>query len=180
MKKQQIPNPKEIEAQLIGHTLTSNSKKAYSTLKQSFFGERSGDKIQYTPIEGLFLVQNQKMNLYSNNKILTEEQIIKKFTKIDKKFPIKYAVYKDLRIKGYIIKSALKFGAEFTIYEKGKKPGKDHSKWLLFTEHESKKTTWHEFASKNRVAHSTNKKLLLGILDEQGHILYYEIGWMKI
>lgn len=170
---------KEIVAHLIGTTLTSNSKKAYSYHKQSSFGERIEDKIKYTLSEGLFLVQNKKMDIYQNNKLLTPEQIIQKFTRMNKKFPVKYAVFKDLRMKGYVVKTALKFGAEFRAYEKGKKPGKEHSKWIVFTDHENNKTTWHEFAAKNRVAHSTKKHVLLAIVDEENQITYYEIKWIK-
>jgi tRNA-intron endonuclease len=170
---------KEIIAHLIGNTLTSNSKKAYSYCKESAFGEHVEDKIKYTLSEGLFLVQNGKMDIYQNNKILDSEELIKKFSRIDKKFPIKYEVFKDLRIKGYIVKTALKFGAEFRVYEKGKKADIDHSRWIVFTDNENNKTTWHEFAAKNRVAHSTNKNVLLAIVDEEGQITYYEIKWMK-
>jgi len=66
-------------------------------------------------------------------------------------------VFKNLREKGYIVKTALKFGAEFRIYEKGAKPGKNHAKWIVFTDYESGKLTWHEFSAKTRVAHSTKK-----------------------
>ena len=177
-KEEKFPK-KEIIAHLIGNTLTTNSKQAYSYCKQSSFGEHIEDKIKYTLSEGLFLVHNEKMDIYQNNKLLTADQLIQKFTKADKKFLIKYAVFKDLRIKGYVIKTALKFGAEFRAYEKGKKPGKEHSKWIIFTDHENNKTTWHEFAAKNRVAHSTNKNVLLAIVDEENQITYYEIKWTK-
>lgn len=178
MKKPEI-KPKDIEAHLIGNTLTSNSKKAYSYSKQTSFGEHVEDKIKYLLTEGLFLVQNGKMDIYQNNKLLTIEEIMKKFTKLDKKFPTKYTVFKDLRMKGYVLKTALKFGAEFRAYEKGKKPGKEHSKWIIFTDHESNKITWQEFAAKNRVAHSTKKHVLLAIVDEEDQITYYEITWTK-
>ena len=92
---------------------------------------------------------------------------------------IKYAVFKDLREKGYIVKTALKFGADFRVYPKGVKPGKKHAKWIVFVEHETGKLTWHEFAAKNRVAHSTRKNLLLAIVDEEGDITYYEVRWIK-
>jgi tRNA-intron endonuclease len=88
-------------------------------------------------------------------------------------------VFKDLRQKGYVVKTALKFGAEFRIYEKGSKPGNKHAKWIVFAEHESKKLSWHEFSAKNRVAHSTKKNLLLAIVDEEADITYYEVKWLK-
>jgi tRNA-intron endonuclease len=45
--------------------------------------------------------------------------------------------------------------------------------------YESGELTWQEFAAKNRVAHSTRKKLLIGIVDEENDVTYYEIGWTK-
>jgi len=85
-------------------------------------------------------------------------------------------VFEDLRKKGYVVKTALKFGADFRVYEKKKK---EHSKWIVFVQKESKKIDWKEFASKNRVAHSTRKNLLLAITDDEGGIIYYEINWVK-
>lgn len=170
---------KDIQSQLIGNSLTSNSKKAYTNSKVNFFGEKTGEKISYSLFEGMYLLEIQKMSIYYNNKELSQEEAMKKFSKIDKKFIEKYSVYKDLRKKGYIVKSALKFGAEFSVYDKGKKPGKSHSKWIVFTESNNSKSNWHEFSSKNRVAHSTNKNLLIAIIDEEQKPIYYEISWKK-
>ena len=84
-----------------------------------------------------------------------------------------------MRNRGYIVKTALKFGADFRVYDKGKKPGKTHAKWVVFVDHESKKINWNEFSAKNRVAHSTKKKLLLAIVDEESSVSYYEVSWIR-
>ena len=169
----------KIKSHILENTVTSNSKQAYFLLQTSNFGEKVGEKIQYILTEAYFLIESGKMEIYSKNKKLSKEEILKKFQKIDKKFQQKYLVFKDLRKKGYIVKTALKFGAEFRVYEKGKKPGKEHAKWLVITGNESNKISWHEFSSKNRVAHSTRKNLLLALVDEEGKIIYYEIKWVK-
>jgi len=39
--------------------------------------------------------------------------------------------------------------------------------------------TWYEFSAKNRVAHSTRKRLLIAIVDEEGDVTYYEIKWTR-
>jgi tRNA-intron endonuclease len=169
-----------IKAQLIGETVSTNESEAFSLYKKSFFGEPVGEKIQYTLSEALFLVERGKIEIYSKNEKIPKTDLLKKFQKIDKKFSIKYPVFKDLREKGYIIKTALKFGADFRVYEKGRGPGKDHAKWIVFAEHESKKISWQEFSAKSRVAHSTKKNLLIAIIDEEGDITYYEVRWIKI
>jgi tRNA-intron endonuclease len=120
------------------------------------------------------------MDVFSRNKKISKKELLKKFQRFDKKIQIKYPVFKNLRQRGYILKTALKFGADFRVYNKGSKPGKKHAKWVVFVDHESKKLTWHEFSAKNRVAHSTKKNLLLAIVDEESGITYYEVSWLKL
>jgi len=169
----------KIQAHLVGKTVFSNTSEAHALYKKSSFGESIENKIQYSLSETLFLVGRKKMEIFSGKKIIQEEELIKKFQKIDKNINIKYSVFRDLREKGYVVKTALKFGAEFRVYEKGAKPGEKHAKWIVFVDHESGRLTWHEFSSKNRVAHSTKKNLLLAIVDEEGAVTYYEVKWVK-
>ncbi|MEK6926433.1 MAG: tRNA-intron lyase [Nanoarchaeota archaeon] len=169
----------KIQAHILGSSVTSNSADAFSLHKKSHFGEPLGEKIQYTITEALYLIEKEKLEILSKGKILDKGQAIKKLQKLDKRVYSKYTVFKDLRDKGYIVKTALKFGADFRVYEKGKKPGDTHAKWIVFIDTESNKFTWQEFAAKNRVAHSTKKKLLLAILDEEGDVSYYECSWTR-
>jgi tRNA-intron endonuclease len=127
----------------------------------------------------MFLLEEEKMEIFSGKKKLSQKEFLEKCRRIDKKIQIKYLVFKDLRERGYVVKTALKFGADFRVYDKGSAPGEQHAKWIVFAEHESNRMTWHEFSAKNRVAHSTKKNLLLGIVDEEGDISYYEVKWIK-
>jgi len=170
---------KKIKANITGQIISSNSSEAYSLYKKSVFGEPNGEKIQYSLSEALFLVEKKKMEIFVGNKQILQKDLINKFRRIDRKIQIKYPVFKDLRKKGYIVKTALKFGADFRVYNKGKKPGKTHAKWIIFVDHESKKLAWNEFSAKNRVAHSTKKNLLIAIVDEESKIIYYEISWIR-
>ncbi len=169
----------KIKAYLIGNVVSSNESEAHQLYDKSNFGEIVKNKIQYSLVESLFLVWKNKMDILQKNKVLTEKEIQKKFQKIDKRFSLKYQVFEDLREKGYIIKTALKFGADFRVYEKGKKPGQAHAKWIVFIDSENGRLTWHEFSAKNRVAHSTKKNLLLAIVDEEGDVSYYEVNWIR-
>ncbi|MAH03539.1 tRNA-intron lyase [Candidatus Pacearchaeota archaeon] len=169
----------KIQAYLIGEIISSNTNEAHTLHKKSCFGEPVGSKIQYSLSETLFLIEKGKMETILRTKKVQLKELIKKFQKIDKRIQIKYPVFKDLRERGYIVKTALKFGADFRVYDKGTKPGKKHAKWIVFTDHESNRITWPEFSAKNRVAHSTRKSLLLAIVDEEGSISYYTVNWIK-
>jgi tRNA-intron endonuclease len=169
----------KIKAYIVGEIISSADADAFSLYKKSHFGEPREDKIQYSLTEALFLLEKGKIGIFSRNKELSKKDFLGKCRKIDKKIQIKYPIFKDLRERGYIVKTALKFGADFRVYEKGAKPGERHAKWVVFCEHESNRLTWHEFSAKNRVAHSTKKNLLLAIVDEEGDISYYEVRWLK-
>ncbi len=168
-----------IKAYIFGDKITSNEQLAFSTSDKSSFGEKKGGKIEYSSIETLFLVQEGKMCVLQGKKPISFEKLMKKIKKHDKKIETKLSVYSDLRKRGYIVKSALKFGAEFRVYEKGIKPGVDHAKWILYTSRENDGLNWHDFAAKNRVAHSTKKNLLIAIVDDEFDVSYYEVCWLK-
>ncbi|PIO07874.1 tRNA-intron lyase [Candidatus Pacearchaeota archaeon CG10_big_fil_rev_8_21_14_0_10_34_12] len=170
---------KIIQANLAGENISTNSSEAFSLYKKSHFGEPVGEKIQYSFPETLFLAEKNYIEVFQKNKKISFRELMKKIYSKDKRINIKYPVFKDLRSKGYVIKTALKFGADFRVYDKGSKPGQRHAKWIVFADHESKRLTWHEFAAKNRVAHSTKKNLLLAIVDEENSVSYYEVRWIK-
>jgi len=169
-----------IKTYIIGEVFSSTSAEAFSTYEKSRWGEKEGNKINYSGVEVLYLVEFGKMQVFLNGKEVGFEGVMKRLVKRDKKIKIKYMVFRDLRRKGYIVKTALKFGAEFRIYDKGVKPGQEHARWVVFSVAESEKINWHEFAAKNRVAHSTKKNLLIAVVDDEGEVIYYEVSWRKI
>lgn len=168
-----------IQAQFSGEKVVTNSAEAFSLYEKSRFGEKIREKIEYSFVEGLYLAETGKMEVFTGKKKLDFDSLIKKMKSKDKRIELKYAVYNDLRFRGHIVKTALKFGADFRVYDKGVKPGEDHAAWILFVVRENETLKWHEFAAKNRVAHSTKKKLLLGIVDDEGDVSYYIVEWFR-
>lgn len=168
-----------INAHLTHNTITSNEEEAFSLYEKSRFGEKKQSHIEYSFLEALFLVQEGKIQVLSAKKQISTQQLIKKAKKQDKRIDIKLVVFSDLRKRGYIVKTALKFGAEFRVYGKGVKPGEDHALWLLFPVKEHEALTWYDFAAKNRVATSTKKKLLIAVVDEESDVTYYEVAWLR-
>ncbi|MEK6974517.1 MAG: tRNA-intron lyase [Nanoarchaeota archaeon] len=160
--------------------IADDTQETRSLYEQSRFGELKDNKIKYSLVEALFLLEKGKLTLLdTKNKKIDFEYFVKKARKHEPNFWIRYCVFRDMRSRGYIIKTALKFGADFRVYERGVKPGEDHAKWILYPVHESSVFSWHEFAAKNRVAHSTRKRLLIGIVDDEDDTTYYEISWKK-
>ncbi|MBU0627822.1 MAG: tRNA-intron lyase [Nanoarchaeota archaeon] len=161
--------------------ITENSDEARELYNQSRYGAiLDSGKVQLSLLEAFYLIEKGKIEvLDERNKAVDQEKFLKKAKKTEPNFWIRYCVYKDIRNRGYIIKTALKFGADFRVYDRGVKPGEDHAKWIVYPVHEASTLTWYEFAAKNRVAHSTKKRLLLGIVDEENSVTYYEVRWVR-
>ena len=161
--------------------ITESSDNARELYNQSRYGELLDDgRVQLSLIESLYLIEKKRLFVYdSRNKEINFEAFLKKSQKVEPNFWVRYCVFRDIRNRGYIIKTALKFGADFRIYDRGIKPGEDHARWVVFPVHEGSTLTWYEFAAKNRVAHSTKKRLLIGIVDAENDVTYYEIKWLR-
>lgn len=151
-----------------------------SVYDKSRFGEPKSKKFRYSLVEALFLIEKGVMDvLDGRKKLITKESFIKKAKKLEPRFFIRYLAYKDMRTRGYIVKTALKFGADFRIYNRGVKPGDDHAKWIMYAVHESENFSWYDFSAKNRVAHSTKKNLLIAVVDDEEDVTYYNINWER-
>lgn len=170
-----------VQALLEGdRVLTEASDAARELYNQSRFGVMKGSRVQLALLETYYLIEKERVELLDGRgKPIGEEAFLRKARKLEPKFWIRYCVFKDIRDRGYIIKTALKFGADFRVYDRGVKPGEDHAKWVVFAVHEGSTLTWHEFAAKNRVSHSTKKRLLVGVVDDEGEVSYWEIRWLR-
>ncbi len=170
----------KIEAKFLGERiLTEASDEARELYNRGRFGTINGSNVALSLFEACYLLEKGKLAVRVGKKELDEESFLKKARKQLRNFIIKYTVFKDLRDRGYIVKTALKFGAEFRVYDKGVLPGQDHAKWIVYPVHESESMTWHDFSAKNRVAHSTKKRLLLAVVDDEGDTTYWEVAWKR-
>ena len=175
--------PKVVVKAILGgeRVVTEVTDEAREFYNQSRFGTLTETgKVELSLLEAYYLMEKGKLDVKSEaGRKVSFEQFVKKARKLEPNFQIRYCVFKDMRNRGYIIKTALKFGADFRVYDRGVKPGEDHAKWIVFPVNEASTLTWHEFSAKNRVAHSTKKRLLIAVVDAESDCTYYEIAWKR-
>lgn len=160
---------------------TENSNAARELFAKSQFGAVMDDgRVQLSPLETVYLIAKKRLALLdSKGKAIALDAFIAHVRKKDKNFWVRYAAFKDLRDRGYTVKTALKFGADFRVYDKGARQGEDHARWIAYPVSEHDRLAWQEFAARNRVAHSTKKNLLICVVDDEGDVSYWEVGWLK-
>jgi tRNA-intron endonuclease, archaea type len=175
--------PKVVVKAILGgaRVVTEVTDEAREFYNQSRFGTLTETgKVELSLLEGYYLMEKGKLEVKSEaGRKVSFETFVKKARKLEPNFQIRYCVFKDMRNRGYIIKTALKFGADFRVYDRGVKPGEDHARWIVFPVNEASTLTWHEFSAKNRVAHSTKKRLLMAVVDAENDVTYYEIAWKR-
>lgn len=161
--------------------LLENSNEARELVHKGGFGtEQKDGTVELSIVEALYLLEKKKITVRDGrNKKLAFADLLRRTNKRGSKVWEKYNVFANLRDRGYIVKTALKFGADFRVYDRGVKPGQDHAKWLVYAVKEKDTQTWYDFSAKNRVAHSTRKKLLIGVVDDEGDVSYWECGWVR-
>lgn len=146
----------------------------------SCFGSKDEQGMFVSIYEALYLLQKEKLEILDDNgKAMGEEAFCQHAKSLDSRFWTKFVVYSQMRTRGYIVKTAVKFGADFRVYDRGVRPGEDHAKWIVYAVKAEDAQTWHDFAAKNRVAHSTKKRLLIGIVDDENDVIFYEVKWTR-
>lgn len=171
-----------IEAELHkGKVIVWDEPHANQIYQKGYFGKPlSGGKLQLAPVEALYLMERGKLTVVDEDgKKMKFKETFRRFSESDPDLSLKYAAYADLRSRGYVVKSGLKFGAHFRVYEKGEVPGQAHSKLLVHALPEFTKITPTELARAVRLAHSVRKKIMLAIVDDEGDVTYYSLAREK-
>jgi len=168
-----------VEARLYrGKVLVWEEAQANSLYQRGAYGKPlTGGKLQLAPVETLYLVDIGKIWVVDEDgKKVSYKELFNKFAEKDPDLLLKHATYSDLRSRGYVVKTGLKFGSHFRVYERGEKPGEAHSKFLVHAIPEGAKLTPTELARLVRLAHSVKKKIFWAIVDDEGDITYYSIS----
>ncbi|MCK5043319.1 MAG: tRNA-intron lyase, partial [Candidatus Aenigmarchaeota archaeon] len=93
---------------------------AKAIFEEKFFGKYIEEEktvfLQLSLEEGMILLEREHINLLDKKKKLTVKKFYTLCCEMDPEFPQKYTVYRDLRNRGFIVKSGFKFGTHFRVY----------------------------------------------------------------
>lgn len=139
--------------------------------------------LELSLVEALHLVDREELEVESDEEVLERDEIYHKFSELDDDFDQKYAVYSDLRERGYIVKTGFKFGAHFRVYPRGVNPYKDgpkedreHTKWIVQAVPENFKQDYQDMSRAVRLAQNIRAKMLWAVVDSERQVTYYEVG----
>ncbi len=181
----------KVKALIIGtRALIFNPEHASRVFTSGFYGKPFGTKkpkpdekiespLELSLLEALYLCELGVLEPYIGGKPSSCGELRNYAESIIHNFRDLYIVYRDLRSRGYIVRSGLKFGSDFAIYERG--PGLEHAPYLVTVMRLSDSIDPIQLVGAGRVSHSVRKRLILALVDPQSQqVRYIMFKWVKM
>ncbi|WP_455393170.1 tRNA-intron lyase [[Eubacterium] cellulosolvens] len=139
----------------------------------------SGGGLQLELIEGFYLLDSEKIQITKNHREIGLEELLTYITKREPTFEIKYIVYRDLRLRGHIVKPSNL--SDFVIYgaKAGSEAGKRKIKYWSLAVSERARFNVPELGKILFTTNQMHKELLIGVVDEEGDLTYYHLKIAK-
>jgi tRNA-intron endonuclease len=151
-------------------------RRTIDQLSQKGFGERKDRELVLDLKEAVFLIEKEKLDVEDEKeKKISREELLKLGIKSEKNFYSKFLVYADLRQRGYVVRTGYKFGFDLRVYPRGKKPGEEHTQWVIDVKTQDDKFTMPAFSRAVRLSGNLKTTLLVAVVDSENDINYYEV-----
>ncbi|MFB6075530.1 MAG: tRNA-intron lyase [Candidatus Aenigmatarchaeota archaeon] len=171
------------EAELLEHDVVVwGEDEAEEVYDVGSYGKVKDDHLVLSLCEALHLLERKKLIIVDKDgNELNKDDFYRKACEADDEFPQKYTVYKDLRERGFLVRTGFKFGTHFRVYsrgvelKRGPKAPKEHTKWVVHAVPENYTCSYPELSRAVRLAQNIRAKMLWAVVDEEDDVTYYEI-----
>ncbi len=161
---------------LVQNKVVVEGRKLQSQLQQKGFGERTEHEFVLDLKEAIYLLEKKKIKLKgSNGKKAGKRALLQKAERKEKNFFSKFVVFRDLRDRGFCVKTGFKFGFDFRVYPRGKKPGQAHTQWVVHVATQDERMGMPALSRAVRLAGNIRTTLLLAVVDSENDINYYSV-----
>ncbi len=134
--------------------------------------------LELSLLEAVFLFRRGILKVRSGDRELGEEELLGIVNRVFSNFEELYLVYEDMRSQGFVVRSALKYGADFAVYRT--RPGLEHAPFLVKLVSRGQTLDPGDIIGWGRISHSVRKTLLLAIPDERRReVNYVVLKWFK-
>lgn len=164
-----------------------------SFYETGFYGQPYGDKLILSPEEASLLLERSRISIYKDRDLKNFyplDELIEHFSSLDKQFWGRYLVYKDLRSRGYVVRSGYGEFSPYRRYPRGTKPGttknlQDNKKsgvsdTVIYPFLEGNFLELDQLDLIVNLAKSNRKKLILGVVDRSGDVTYYRASEFQV
>jgi tRNA-intron endonuclease len=145
--------------------------------KSNFGKTITGNKLQLNLLEGIFLLGEEKIKIFKNNKEVDFQSLVKLAAERIPRFEIKYLIFRDLRKRGHAVKISEE-GKEFDFCIFKQKDGGENKSCFISIYSERDIVNIDEIKHLIEMAAKANYDLWFAIADEEGDLTYYDVALM--
>ncbi len=160
-------------AQFVGSmNVVWDTDAALSLYREGYFGKPIGIRkpramefkkpISLSFIESIYLMEKGRIRVEKDSRTMSLDEL-SGLAASEQNFSERLLVYRQLRDSGLIVKSGMKFGVDFAVYEYG--PGLDHAPFLIHVYPKDSSITPTEIVRAGRLAASVKKKFIVAQVD---------------
>ena len=177
------------EGELIENRVIVPGEAGVQLYVESGFGkplpEDKPGRLELELVEAAYLVEKGKLKVFNKEgrkkHSLKFEDVMKAGAEGTTQFHAQFMVFRDLRDRGYVVKTGFKFGAHFRVYERGvklvagPKAPHEHTKFVVHCVPEEAAFSLPEMSRAVRLAHNIRATFVWAVVDKEGEPTYYEI-----
>ena len=143
--------------------------------KRNFGKPLKDNQLELDILESVFLLGDEKINIYSNKKLVSFRDLIKLAAEKIPGFEVKFLVFRDLRYRGHAVK--VSENKDFELFIDKKEGSKTH-----FISVFSERYNFDVVKTKNLIKNAKENKadLWYAIVDEEGDITYYDVSQIDL
>ncbi len=142
--------------------------------KGSYGVPQSGGGLKLELMEAIYLVESDRLSVASDGSPISAADLLRTGHKASEGFEVRYLVYRELRQRGYVVKTSSP-PLDFRVFPRGGAPSKTPSKWWVAAI--SERSTFDLGALLGHLDRTSDvrKGLLLAVVDEESDVTYYEV-----
>lgn len=155
-------------------------REGYAPLCERGFGEEKEEGLVLSLYEAAYLLERGKIRIVRDGQDMDFSALLAYAESRIPGFLVRYSVFRDIRNRGYVIKTGFKFGTHFRVYPRGKKPGEAHTKYVVHVIPEEQKIEAHDLSRMVRLARAIKTELVLALVDSENEVVYYKVERLNL
>ena len=133
---------------------------------------RSGGGVDLDLVEATYLVECKRLEVRGPEGPMTFSELFRHSAGVLDGFDIKYLVYRDLRQRGFVVKMETG-NYDMSVFPRGKTMSNSRPEYYILAVSERNAFEISEFMRRVNDAKDRKKRLLYGVVDEEGDLTYY-------
>ncbi len=133
---------------------------------------RSGGGVDLDLIEATYLLESRRLEVVGPEGAMSFDELFTHSATVVEGFDIKYLVYRDLRQRGFIVKFE-SGDYDISVFPRGKTMSNSRPEFMVRAVSERNAIDIATFVRQVSEVKGRNRKLLYGVVDEEGDLTYY-------